>query len=124
LASSLPTNSSWCLPGQRKRVPYEYPSRRLVVALAAYKSLKSEPWLGGLAVERTLERTLTRGDVLAYLRCLRAVSVPLVVLDNAGIRTYLQVKPVWKALNREGIYLYFLPPYSLELNAIDIPIHP
>jgi hypothetical protein len=44
-------------------VPYEYPNRRLVVALAAYKSLTSEPWLGGLAVERTL----TCDDVLAYL---------------------------------------------------------
>jgi transposase len=115
-APSLPTNASWCLPGQRKRVPYEYPSGRRVNALAAYEPLAAEPWLGSCA----LERTLTSDDVLAYLRALPAASVPrVVVLDNAGIHTSKQVKAERPALRRAGIYLYFLPPYSPELNAIE-----
>jgi transposase len=115
-APSLPTNASWCLPGQRKRVPYEYPSGRRVNALAAYEPLAAEPWLGSQA----LERTLTSADVLAYLRSLPAAVVPrVVVLDNAGIHTSKQVKAERQALRREGIYLYFLPPYSPELNEIE-----
>ena len=112
----MPTNASWCLPGQRKHVPYEYPSGRRVNALAAYEPLAAEPWLGSQA----LERTLTSDDVLAYLRDLPAAVVPrVVVLDNAGIHTSKQVKAERKALFRQGIYLYFLPPYSPELNEIE-----
>jgi transposase len=43
----------------------------------------------------------------------------VVVLDNAGIHTSKQVKAERKALSRQGIYLYFLPPYSPELNEIE-----
>src|SRR5262245_8396129 len=116
LAPSLPTNASWCLPGQRKHVPYEYPSGRRVHALAAYEPLAREPWLGSLA----LARALTSDDVLAYLRSWPAASVPrVVVLDNAAIPTSKQVKAERRVLSRAGIYLYFLPPYSPELNALE-----
>jgi putative transposase len=115
-APSLPTNSSWCLPGQRKRVPYEYPSGRRVNTLAAYEPLAAEPWLDSCL----LERTLTSDDVLAYLRDLPAATVPrVVVLDNAGIHTSKLVKAERKGLSRAGIYLSYLPPYSPELNAIE-----
>lgn len=104
------------MPGQRKRVPYEYPSGRRVNTLAAYEPLAAEPWLGSCA----LERTLTSEDVLAYWRSLPAAVVPrVVVLDNAGIHTGKLVKAQREALSRAGIYLYFLPPYSPELNAIE-----
>ena len=104
------------MPGQRKRVPYEYPSGRRVNALAAYEPLAAEPWLGS----RALERTLTSDDVLAYLRSIPPAAVPrVVVLDNAGIHTSKQVKAERKALSREGISLYYLPPYSPELNEIE-----
>ena len=97
-------------------MPYEYPSGRRVNALAAYEPLAAEPWLGS----RALERTLTSDDVLAYLRDLPAAAVPrVVVLDNAGIHTSKQVKAERKGLSREGIYLYFPPPYSPELNEIE-----
>jgi transposase len=67
-----------------------------------------------------MERTLTSEDVLAYLRALPQAPVPrVVVLDNAGIPTSKRVKAERKALSRAGIYLYFLPPYSPELNAIE-----
>lgn len=107
---------SWALPGTRKRVPHEYPSGRRVNALAAYEPLAAEPWLG----RRAEERTLTSDDVLEYLRSLPAASVPrVVVLDNAPIHTSRRMKAERRALSRERIYLYYLPPYSPELNRIE-----
>jgi transposase len=97
-------------------VPYEYPSGRRVNVLAAYEPLAVAPWLGSCA----LERTPTSGDVLAYLRDLPAADVPrVVVLDNAGIHVSKELKAQRRALARDGIYLYYLPPYSPELNAIE-----
>ena len=67
------------------------------------------------------ERTLTSDDLLAYLRDrLPAASVPrVVVLDNAGIHTSKVVKAARPGLARLGIYLYYLPAYSPELNRIE-----
>jgi transposase len=41
-----------------------------------------------------------------------------VVLDNAGIHTSKAVKAARPGLARLGIYLYYLPAYSPELNRI------
>lgn len=108
---------SWCLPGQRKRVPYEYPQGRRVNALATLEPFAAAPRLDALAVERTL----TSDDLLAYLRDrLPAADVPrVVVLDNAGIHTSKAVKAARPELAARGIYLYHLPPYSPELNRIE-----
>ena len=115
-APSLPTGYSWCLPGQRKRVGYEYPQGRRVNALAAYRPLGPAPWLGAQA----FERTLTSDDLLAYLRALPWSAKPrVVVLDNASLHVSKVVKAARPGLARLGIYLYYLPPYSPELNRIE-----
>jgi putative transposase len=113
----LPTGYSWCLPGQRKRVKYEYPQGRRVNALASYEPFAPIAQL--LAVP--FERTLTSDDLLAYLReRLPAASVPrVVVLDNAGIHTSKVVKAARPGLAKQGLYLYYLPAYSPELNRIE-----
>jgi transposase len=117
---SLPTNYSWCLPGQRKRVPYEYPQGRRVNALAAYRPYALEPWLGAQA----FERTLTSDDLLAFLKELPQAAVPrVVVLDNASLHVSKVVKAQRKALAQRGIYLYYLPAYSPELNEIEPIFH-
>src|SRR6516162_5432354 len=91
---SLPLGYSWCWPGQRKRVPYEYPQGRRINVLAAYEPLTAEPWLGSQA----FERTLTSEDLLAYLTSLPAAEVPrVVVLDNASIH----VSKAFKAQRKE-----------------------
>ena len=111
---SLPTGYSWCLPGQRKWVNYEYPQGRRVNALATYDP--STPWLHA----QPFERTLTSDDLLAYLRTLPPACVPRVVVpDNAGIHTSKVVKAARPGLAKLGIYLYYLPPYSPELNRIE-----
>jgi transposase len=99
---SLPTGYSWCLPGQRKRVKYEYPQGRRVNALATYEQsircLDAVPF----------ERTLTSDDLLGYLRDrLPVADVPRVV------------KAARRDLATRGIYLYYLPAYSPELNRIE-----
>ena len=43
----------------------------------------------------------------------------VVVLDNAGIHTSKVVKAARPGLAKLGIYLYYLPPYSPELNRIE-----
>jgi putative transposase len=114
---SLPTGYSWCLPGQRKRVRYEYPQGRRVNALATYEPLAPVPRLDAVP----FERTLTSDDLLAYLRDrLPAAGVPrVVVLDNAGIHTSKVVRAARPGLAKLGIYLYYLPAYSPELNRIE-----
>jgi hypothetical protein len=120
-ASSLPTHSSWRLPGQRQRVPYAYPRGRGVKTLAAYEPLASEPWLGSCA----LARTWTSEDVLAYRRGWPQATVPrVVVLDNAGIHTSKLVKAQRQALSQAGIDRYCLPPYSPEWKAIEPVFQP
>jgi transposase len=115
-APSLPTGYSWCLPGQRKRVKYEYPQGRRVNVLAAYRPDGSDPWLGAQAFERTLHSD----DLLAYLGALPDAAVPrVVVLDNASLHISKVVKAQRRALAQRGIYLYYLPAYSPELNRIE-----
>jgi transposase len=88
-----------------------------VNALAAYEPLAEAPALDAVP----FERTLTSDDLLAYLReRLPAAEVPrVVVLDNAGIHTGKAVKAARPALAKLGVYLYYLPAYSPELNRIE-----
>lgn len=96
---------------------YEYPQGRRVNALATYEPLAPVPALDALP----FERTLTSDDLLTYLRDrLPAASVPrVVVLDNAGIHTSRVVKAARPGLAKLGIYLFYLPAYSPELNRIE-----
>src|SRR5262249_7113401 len=111
---SLPTGYSWCLPGRRKRVNYEYPQGRRVNALASYEPFAPVPRLDAVP----FERTLASEDLLADLRDrLPAASAPpVVVLDTAGIHTSKVVRAARPGLAGLGIYLYYLPAYSPELN--------
>ena len=104
------------LPGQRKRVRHEYPQGRRVNVLAAYEPYAAQPWLG----VRSFERTLTSDDLLAALEGLPPAEVPwVVVLDNASLHISKATRAARPALARLGIYLYYLPPYSPELNEIE-----
>lgn len=86
-------------------------------ALATYEPLGPVPRLDAVP----FERTLTSDDLLAYLRDrLPAADVPrVVVLDNAGIHTSKVVKAARPELAKLGVYLYYLPAYSPELNRIE-----
>jgi putative transposase len=97
-------------------VKYEYPQGRRVNALATYEPFAPVPRLDA----RPFERTLTSEDRIAYLKELPRAGVPqVVVLDNAGIHTSKVMKAARPDLAKLGIYLYYLPAYSPELNRIE-----
>jgi transposase len=97
-------------------VRYEYPQGRRVNALAAYAPYGPAPWLDALP----FERTLTSDDLIAYLKALPPAAVPrVVVLDNASLHVSKVTKAARPALAAVGIYLYYLPAYSPELNEIE-----
>ena len=68
----------------------------------------------------TAERTWDSYDFLAFVRSLPWSKVPrVVVLDNASLHTSGVVKQARAGLAASGIYLYFLPTYSPELNEVE-----
>ena len=113
---TLPTGSSWTMPGERKRVEYEAPQGRRVNALAAYRPYDRSPRLDGFTAERTWDSY----DLLGFLGALPWARVPrVIVLDNAGLHTSWVIRAARAGLARRGIYLYYLPAYSPELNEIE-----
>ena len=85
--------------------------------LASYAPYGPEPWLEAQA----FERTLTSDDLIAYLKGrLPVAPVPrVVVLDNASLHVSKVAKAARPGLAKLGIYLYYLPAYSPELNEIE-----
>jgi transposase len=97
-------------------VPFENTCRRRVNVLASYRPDGPRPRLDWWAAARRW----TGADVVGYLRELPASKKPrVVVLDNAGPHVGKAVRSARPALRREGIYLYYLPAYSPELNRIE-----
>jgi putative transposase len=108
---------SWVRRGERKRIPYENPQGRRLNVLAALVKQDPSPSL----TWDTAPRTLRSRDLLAFLPGIpRRADRPLVVvLDNGSLHRSAEVKAALPALWAQRIYLYFLPPYSPELNAIE-----
>jgi putative transposase len=68
----------------------------------------------------TAERTWDSYDLLGFLKALPWSRVPrVVVLDNASIHTSKVIRQARHGLAASGIFLYFLPPYSPELNQVE-----
>ncbi len=112
----MPASYSWSLPKVRLYVPHEAPQGRRVNALAAYRPFERPPRLDVFTAGRTWDSY----DLLGFLRSLPRARVPrVVVLDNASFHTSAIVRTARPALARSGLYLYFLPPYSPELNRIE-----
>jgi transposase len=113
---TLPVGYSWGWPGQRKFIRYEAPQGRRVNALAAYRPYGRSPRLDAF----TAERTWNSYDLIGLLRALPWSKAPrVVVLDNAGVHTSKVIRAARKVLADSGIYPYYLPPYSPELNEIE-----
>lgn len=69
------------------------------------------------------QRPTTRDDVIAFFDQVAAQphSVPRIVLiDNAGIHKGEAMDKKRRQWARRALYLYYLPPYSPELNRIEI----
>lgn len=84
--------------------------------------------LGALRHDRSLvwhmhDKRTTREDVMMFLDELgnQAHSAPrIVVLDNASIHKGEPMRKRRRQWEQQDLYLYYLPPYSPELNRIEI----
>ena len=113
---SQPVNDRWTLPGERKQVPYENPRGRRVNAIGVYLPFGEAPALWWDRVPRTL----TAEDVLIIIEAIpRGPGALVVVLDNASIHISHVIRDALPRRRRRGIHLYYLPPYSPELNRIE-----
>ena len=107
---------TWVRHRQRKRIPYENPQGRRVNALAALLRAAGADDL----VWTTKPKAFVAEEVVQFLRDLPPGAVPtVVVLDNAGIHRSKVVRAARPELWARRVYLYYLPPYSPELNAIE-----
>jgi transposase len=66
-------------------------------------------------------QTTTSDAFVGFLGMLKThVGKPLtVILDNASIHKAKAIQPIVELLKAQGLTLYFLPPYSPELNRIE-----
>jgi putative transposase len=107
----------WVRPGARKRVPYEQPQGRRYNAMALY--VPSGPdaafdWCG------TTRRHFAAADLLDFLGQRPKTRVPLILVpDNASLHRNADVRRALPDLRAHNVYLYYLPPYSPELNAVE-----
>jgi putative transposase len=97
-------------------MPYENPERRRLNAMAViaqYQDAAELHWM-------TTRRHFGSADLLHFLRELPSAPVPtVIVLDNAGFHRSQEVRAARAELWQRRIYLYYLPPYSPELNVIE-----
>ena len=108
---------SWVLPGERKLIPYENPRSRRLNAMAALDRTGPEPGLYWVAKPN---KALKAEEFLRFLDALPRLPVlRVVVLDNGSIHRNDLVKAALPDLWAKGIYLYYLPPYSPEMNEIE-----
>ena len=107
-----PNRSAWTPKGERHLVEAKR-GKRLNV-LAAMLST-------GRLYSAKLWQSTTAEAFTGFLGLLKEyVGKPLVViLDNASIHKAKASQPIVKYLEQQGLKLYFLPPYSPELNRIE-----
>ena len=104
----------------RPVVPYENPQGRRVNALAALAAPGTHQHAP--LTWHTAPHYWKGEHVLAFLRQAlpgRTGRPRIVVLDNAGIHRSRKVRQARRALAERGIWLWYLPAYSPELNDIE-----
>jgi len=111
-AQAQPNRSAWTQVGKRHMI-YAQRGKRLNVMGALLSS-------GELFTVKYWE-TATAMVFAGFLGLLADfVGKPLtVILDNASIHKAKAIQPLLKILATRGLTLYFLPPYSPELNRIE-----
>jgi putative transposase len=129
-APTLPVGYTWAREGVRAIVPYEAPEGRRVNAIGALAPFGDEPRLA----YATRTTSFKGRDVLEFIwREIGRMSKPVgvvpegfererkcvVVLDNYSPHHGKEIKEHQGALEAAGIELFYLPPYSPELNRIE-----
>lgn len=111
-AQTHPNRSAWTPVGEQHRIHAARGKRLNVVAalLSSGKVFSAKLWC-------TFNAKLFIGFV-GLLQ--KQTDKPLtIILDNASIHKAKAIAPHLKYLRSQGVTLYFLPPYSPELNRIE-----
>ena len=110
-----PVQYGWTQIGQSRAVePQAHRQRVNVLGVLRH---------GGELVWATQQRPTVRDDVIAFFDQIarQPHSVPrIVVLDNAAIHKGDIMESKRRQWAKQGLHLYYLPPYSPELNRIEI----
>ncbi len=129
-APTLPVSYTWTRVGVRAIVPYEAPEGRRCNVIGALAPFGDEPRLA----YATRTTSFKGGDVLEFIwtevgRMTTPLGVVLegfirekrcvVVLDNYAPHHGREIREQVSALEAAGIELFYLPPYSPELNLIE-----
>ena len=128
-APTLPTTSTWARIGVRPLVPYQATQGRRVHLLGALLTGPS-PRLVAESRTRSIDQTTFLFFVWRHLAGLPAppASLPagwrrarplVIVLDNAATQRGKEVQAARPALEAAGVTVYYLPPYSPQLNRIE-----
>jgi DDE superfamily endonuclease len=129
-APTLPTGYTWARKGARAVVRDEPSQGRRLNVLGALAPLGAEPWLIWTSPPGKLDAAVllaflwhevaglatALGEVPPGYRRARPL---VVVLDNYSVHRSTAVKEAAADLARVGVRLFFLPPYSSELNRIE-----
>jgi hypothetical protein len=129
-APTLPTGYTWARTGVRALVRDEPPKGRRLNVLGALAPLGAEPWLTWTSPPGKLDAAVLLDflwhEVAGLATAVGEVppdyrrSRPLVVvLDNYSVHRSTAVREAEGDLARVGVRLFFLPPYSSELNRIE-----
>lgn len=114
-AGNLPVNYSWTKKGQQKHIDKKDYSSIKTNVLGLYDYAKEE-----LAYSLTQSKMDSEMFISLFNITKPESNVPIcVVIDNYSIHTSSITKKNIIEWEKEGIYLYFLPPYSPELNLIE-----
>jgi len=111
-AQPQPNRSAWTPRGERHLIEAKR-GMRLNVLAALLSS--------GELFSATYWQTTTAETFGGFIGLLKEhVGKPLtVILDNASIHKAKSIRPAIEFLKKQGVNLYFLPPYSPELNRIE-----
>lgn len=108
-----PNRSAWTPCGEQHRI--EAPrGQRLNVTAALFSSgqvMHAQYWCSSTA-------ELFLGFVAQVAK--QATKPVVIVLDNASIHRAAAIQPALEWLKQQGVTLKFLPPYSPELNRIEV----
>ena len=129
-APTLPTGYTWARKGVRALVRDEPPGGRRLNVLGALAPLGDDPWLVWTSTPGKLDAAVLLdflwhgvagmatavGEVPPGYRRTRPL---VVVLDNYSVHRSTAVKDAEADLARVGVRLFYLPPYSSELNQIE-----
>ena len=107
-----PNRSAWTLKGERHLIEAKRGKRMNVLAamLSTGKLFSAKLWQSTKAEAFSGFLGLLNEHVGKKL---------VVILDNASIHKAKASQPIIKYLEQHGLKLYFLPPYSPELNRIE-----